>query len=500
MCTALRDRNHQPRPKIEMETAISATTAELISRFISFLIKKYKNQACLEDKLQRLQHLLLRVHTVVEEADGRYVTNSRMLIQLGIFVQGMYRGYYVLDTVKYKPLVESIQEEVGSSSSISFSNPMKRIRTIAGTDKNIVDNDELHSVLENLETIAANMSEFIILLGGCERMFRRPYDTYLYIDNFMFGRYVEKQQMINMLLQNSSHLSAAMVLPIIGGCRVGKKTLVAHVCNDDKVRSHFSSILNIEGDSISRLDHKKFNHERVLVVVEFCSDVDDEDWLKFYSSVKLMGEGSKVIIISRLEKVLRFGTVKPIRLNSMSLEEYSYLFKMLAFGSANPEDYPQLAIIANELARVLGGSFITANVAADKMRKKLNAQFWLHILQRFKGMVENNMTKFGKHPKDILDQEQAIDITKFASTSNTVSLRLMPPHIEKDGVPRRKLPRLMFGDLIAGCAMVPKEDFELVSWEARIPPYTKLVHFVATCAEEKPKDATILGKRQGFQN
>jgi hypothetical protein len=93
--------------------------------------------------------------------------------------------------------------------------------------------------------MVSNMTEFVLLLGGCERMFRSPYDTYLYIDNFMFGRHIEKQQGINILLQNNPTPSAPTVLPIIGAGIVGKKTLVAHVCNNQKVMSYFSSILHL---------------------------------------------------------------------------------------------------------------------------------------------------------------------------------------------------------------------------------------------------------------
>jgi hypothetical protein len=70
------------------------------------------------------------------------------------------------------------------------------------------------------------MAEFVILLSGCESMMiRRPYDIYLYIDNFMFGRQTEKQQVINFLLQHNP-LGSPSVLPVIGGRLVGKKTLV----------------------------------------------------------------------------------------------------------------------------------------------------------------------------------------------------------------------------------------------------------------------------------
>ena len=65
-----------------MEAITSAATKDLISRAISFLVDKLTNRECMEDKLQRLQLLLLRVRTVVDEADGRCITNSGMLMQL----------------------------------------------------------------------------------------------------------------------------------------------------------------------------------------------------------------------------------------------------------------------------------------------------------------------------------------------------------------------------------------------------------------------------------
>ena len=65
-----------------MEAITSAATDDLISRAISFLVDKLTNRECMEDKLQRLQLLLLRVRTVIEEADARCITNSGMLMQL----------------------------------------------------------------------------------------------------------------------------------------------------------------------------------------------------------------------------------------------------------------------------------------------------------------------------------------------------------------------------------------------------------------------------------
>ncbi|KAM0890853.1 hypothetical protein ACQ4PT_026775 [Festuca glaucescens] len=96
-----------------MELAISAVTDELVSRFISFLANKYhSSRAYSEEKqLERLQQLLLRARTVVEEADGRYITNSGMLAQLDMLAEAMYRGYWALGAFRYRSLQETPMEE-----------------------------------------------------------------------------------------------------------------------------------------------------------------------------------------------------------------------------------------------------------------------------------------------------------------------------------------------------------------------------------------------------
>ena len=90
-----------------IELAISAISGEILSRFISFLIKKHIDRSSLEEKIERLQQLLLRVHTVLEEAEGRYITNSQMLVKLGMLVDAMYKGTVFLTPSSTSPLKAS---------------------------------------------------------------------------------------------------------------------------------------------------------------------------------------------------------------------------------------------------------------------------------------------------------------------------------------------------------------------------------------------------------
>ncbi|CAL4924270.1 unnamed protein product [Urochloa decumbens] len=435
-----------------MEAAISAVATEIFSRIISFLMKTYKDKTEIDEKLDRMQQLLLRIHAVVEEAEGRYITNPIMLRQLKCLVESMYRGYHILDVFRYKPFLQRIANEDVKSLSVQWASfslmPFKRSRTLSGATRSLPESNDLLSALENLEASIANMNEFVVLLGRCDRC-RRPYDTYLYTDNFMFGRHVEKQRIINILLQDPEERSTPTVLPIIGGFRVGKKTLVSHVCKNERIKAHFSSIMFINGDSIWRMDEEKLRNGRMLAVVEFVTDVDDDDWTVF--------------------------------LNSFTHEEYKYLFKLLAFGSIDEKDNPHLAAVASELAVLLRGSLITANVIADLLRRNHDFKFWLRMLQRFKGMVvDDNLSMYGEHPKDILDNERPIDLTITFSSSCPSTLRVMPPRVERDGeCSDKKFDHVSFGDLLTGSIAIPNNKFVLVAWESRLPPYTKLVSDVA---------------------
>lgn len=86
--------------------------------------------------------------------------------------------------------------------------------------------NDLQSVPGNLEDAIANLTEFVVLMGARERTCQRLYGTCLYIDNFMFGRHGEKQQIIKTLLNDPGRHGAPTVLPVLGGL-VRRKHLLA---------------------------------------------------------------------------------------------------------------------------------------------------------------------------------------------------------------------------------------------------------------------------------
>ena len=150
-----------------MEMIMSVLTNELVSRFISSLMNKYMDHPWSKEKqMERLQLLLLRVHTVVEEADGRYITNSGMLLQLKMLVETMYSGYDALDSANCHQLINEVFDEQASGSlPFYISTPLKRLRTLTGKSNHRTGHSDLKGALQNLDNVVSSITEFVVLLG-----------------------------------------------------------------------------------------------------------------------------------------------------------------------------------------------------------------------------------------------------------------------------------------------------------------------------------------------
>ncbi|VAH24509.1 unnamed protein product [Triticum turgidum subsp. durum] len=400
-----------------------------------------------------------------------------MLLQLKMLSGAMYKGYRMLDTLRFQNHQESacfdeVRINDSSSNNLYLSIPFKRSRTKTETDDKAM-RLESDGALESLEIVVANMTEFVVFLGGCERMSRRPYDIYLYTNNFMFSRHVEKQNLLTFLLEHND-FHAPAVLPIIGGVGVGKKTLVAHVCADERVRSQFSTTLHLN-------------------VIEFASDIGDDDWKKFHLFLVRMNRGSKIIIISKLKGLARFGSVHPIFLSVLSYDEFRYLFKTLAFGSVDPAEHPRLLQLADEFANQLHnkqGSLVAINTFSHVLRMNLTTQFWRCIFDKMTRHVKRNIYVHGAHPSKLMEQGLPVDITDFALHPLTMTSYTSNIPIKEES------PSVTFAELLANPSVRPEGDFTLIRYESRIPPHKSFVHLVTSRAQDTHEGSSTLPGRK----
>uniref|UniRef100_A0A0D9WP77 Rx N-terminal domain-containing protein n=1 Tax=Leersia perrieri TaxID=77586 RepID=A0A0D9WP77_9ORYZ len=356
-----------------MDFLISAVASDLVSRFISSLAQNYRNDTSKEDDRRRLERILLRMHSVIEESEGRHIKNQGMLLQLKLLTEGFYLGYYMLDKIK----LQASEKEGIEDERFRFIDAIRKHTPLAFGRRSTATS--LRGVVEGLESKIEDMREFVMLLGSYPFLTRQPYSTYLYIEKCMFSRRIEKEQVINFLLSIDHHDPYVSILPIIGPQRIGKKTLVQHACQDERVCNFFSHIFFFKEDDL-KIAELSLNSEassgKYLFVIEFIWDVDEAAWTKFQLYLQNMaGTGIKVVVIGASEDIAKFGTTEPIRLKRLSEEEYWYYFKALAFGSMDPDEHPKLASLGMQLAAEMNGSFLGATLVAELLRSNPSTQF-----------------------------------------------------------------------------------------------------------------------------
>uniref|UniRef100_A0A0D9XPD5 Disease resistance N-terminal domain-containing protein n=1 Tax=Leersia perrieri TaxID=77586 RepID=A0A0D9XPD5_9ORYZ len=472
-------------------------------RFISSLEQNYSSHTCEEEDRKRLQRILLRIHSVVEEAEGRHITNQGMLLQLKRLIERFYLGYYMLDKVKFQiPKEESIKDEVSHeihSSAVTTSNSTKRFRFADAVRKHTPvafggrSTISLKVVVEDLETTITDMREFVMLLGNYPRLPRQPCSTYLHIDKCMFGRRMEKEQVINFLLCNDPHDPYVSILPIIGPHRIGKKTLVQHACLDERVCNFFSHIFFFKEDDLKIGEfslNSKASIGKYLFVIEFIWDVDVAAWTKFQSYLQnIPGTEIKVVVIGRTEDIAKFGTSQPIRMKRLSEEEYWYYFKALSFGSMNPDEHPKLASLGMQLATETNGSFLAANILGELLRANPNTQFWQSVLLSLRELVRKHLSCFGVHPEDLLERNTPVDFTRVAFVGAQVQGCMVYDLREADPS-QSDLPKLTSREVLSGGNIPVEEKFDVLVWKSLIPPYCD---YIATFEKQKPR--RMVGKR-----
>jgi hypothetical protein len=279
------------------------------------------------------------------------------------------------------------------------------------------------------------------------------------------------------------------VLPIIGPAFIGKSTLVEHVCWDERVRNHFSLILLYSGNDLTYetattfRDHFVIKHQNIssgekrsLVVIEILGDVDQGAWKRLmHTSERFMAHGSKIIITSRSEKIVSVGTREAIKLNLLSKEAYWYFFKMLVFGSTDPEDHPKLTSIAMEIALGIHGSFMSAYVVAALLRENLSAQFGCRVLRQLRENTQKNTLMFGEYLEDHMSR-YVWSIAGTRQGSEDRKLFLLHANYQKDPAAGGEVPRITMVDLLSRSSSAMPRKFEVLWWRSLVPPYYSYIY------------------------
>ncbi|WVZ63046.1 LOW QUALITY PROTEIN: hypothetical protein U9M48_012717 [Paspalum notatum var. saurae] len=404
------------------EMIVSAVIGELASRFISFLIDTCSKLLMAppvtsrEESLARLRALLLRICAVVEDAEGRRITNHAMLQQLDALRQAMHRGHLTLDTIRCHLLPQDPTLRCDSAFAIGVV-----MRTVRAGEMPSVSSSAWKPLFKmQLSSFSSWENTCLVSLGS---------PTACTCSSKSACSALEMERVIDFLLQGSGardHPAAAEhlgVLPIVGPAYVGKSTLVEHACIDERVRSHFAQILflsagdlgdehalnNLADGGVGVIKHENIaaaggdrGRGRVMIILELDSEISEELWRRLYSVAKnCFARSSKIIVTSRSDHVVRFGTTLPLRLRFLAQEAYWYYFKVRSFGSVDmATEHPKLTSIAMEMAGEMSGCFMGGTIFGGMMRSKLDVGTWSLALATYRAFRQMNSFLSAPNPVD----------------------------------------------------------------------------------------------------
>ncbi|KAL6873865.1 hypothetical protein ACP4OV_013947 [Aristida adscensionis] len=413
------------------EVVVPVALSEILGRIFSFLFDMFPRPAAAgggrDAHRRRLERLLGNIGSMVEEAEGRHITNHQLLAHLKALTEAMYRGRFALELTDLDDVRNAIVADAAAAAgSRSFAlcsslNGAKRSRVtslIFGGGRGGGGEERLAGVVEELESLTRDyMREFIMLVQGYPRKVHRPVRTALYMDRCVFGRHVEKERIVDFLLQRqpSGRAPYLSALAVVGAKKTGKTTLVRHACDDERVRGHFARIEWFETPAVVRaggapgqavwesggpeylagvrriLGEPRFaaaGAGRSLLVFEDAWPMDEASWAALASSppaAALGGEGSKLLLTCRDADMARLGTAEAVVLGPLPPEEYWYYFKAFAFGGADPREHPGIAAVGREISEHLERTFLDARVLGTLLRDNFDARFWRRVLAAIVG-------------------------------------------------------------------------------------------------------------------
>ncbi|KAJ9556707.1 hypothetical protein OSB04_011321 [Centaurea solstitialis] len=259
---------------------------------------------------------------------------------------------------------------------------------------------------EGLGAITSKVRKFIPTC--CTVKMNRTYETALPDGGGIVGRQDDKERLVNKLLGQETYNQNFSVVPIVGMGGVGKTTLARLLYNDPKVKEYFktrawvcvsdefdilkiskSIFENVTGENKDFADinllqealKEQLMEKRFLLVLDDVWSGSDEDWDALVRPLHVGAPGSKIIITTRKDQLLKkLGHDDLYHLQSLSFHEALSLFSQHALGVNSFDSHPMLRPHGEGIVRKCDGLPLALKALGRLLRTKTNEEEWKELL------------------------------------------------------------------------------------------------------------------------
>ncbi|KAJ3695075.1 hypothetical protein LUZ60_000452 [Juncus effusus] len=381
-----------------------------------------------EAELERLELALPQIKAVLCAVESGEIKdrNKALTAWMWQFRDAIDYADDVLDEMAYYELEEKIQNQNKFDGPSGSSSNKRKFLEFVG-DKFKTDNHgilrKLATAVKGLDKVASSVHNFLGLERGAGRFrgkisedknVENDRETGSMITESVIGREEERDSIVEWLTTGPSTGGVSLsAFTIYGVGGLGKTTLAQLICNDEKVKQFFDTIIWVcvsdqfdaakiiakilevmskESPKVSsltslqdivkeRLRSKKF----LLILDDVWNDENRSQWEKLVAPLKF-GHG-KILVTTRMESVANMaakvieGKMGHLKLDGLEEEKFFMLFKKHAFHGVNPDEFGNLIPIGKQIAEKLGGCPLAAKIMGGVLSSSIEFEYWKKVLK-----------------------------------------------------------------------------------------------------------------------